>query len=93
MYKNGFIRTLDVLGNICNGSIYFSICDVINLEINLIVSKFIISQNWKQKSAMHILPNISVSKGNQTMKLCQLIQYNMRNIFLEKLCTNVVKKL
>ena len=84
---------LDVLGNIRNGSIYFSICDVINLEINLIVSKFIISQNWKQISAIHILPNIPVSKGNQTMKLCQLIQYNMRNIFLEKLCTNVVEKL
>ena len=31
--------------------------------------------------AIHILPNISRSKGNQTMKLGQL---NMRNIFLEK---------
>ena len=33
--------------------------------------------------AIHILPNIS-SKGNQTMKFGQLIEYNMRNIFLEK---------
>ena len=33
---------------------------------------------------MHILPNISRSKGNQTIKLAQLIEYNVRNIFLEK---------
>ena len=33
---------------------------------------------------MHILPNISISKGNQTMKFGQLIEYNMKNIFLEK---------
>ena len=31
-----------------------------------------------------ILPNISISKNNQTMKLGQLIEYKMRNIFLEK---------
>ena len=33
---------------------------------------------------MHVLPNISRSKSNQTMKFDQLIEYNMRNIFLEK---------
>ena len=33
---------------------------------------------------MHILPNISRSKDNQTMKFGQLIEYNMRNFFLEK---------
>ena len=31
----------------------------------------------------HILPNISRSKESQTIKF-QLIEYNMRNIFLEK---------
>ena len=36
---------------------------------------------------MHILPDISGIKGNQTMKFGQLIEYNMRNIFLEKSCT------
>ena len=36
--------------------------------------------------AIHILPNISESKRNQTMKLGQLIEYNKRNIFLQKLC-------
>ena len=33
---------------------------------------------------IHILPNISRSKGNQTMKFSQLIEYNLRNIFPEK---------
>ena len=33
---------------------------------------------------MHILPNISRSKDNQTMKFGQLIEYKMRNIFLKK---------
>ena len=36
------------------------------------------------KQIIHILPNISKSKGNQTMKFGQLIECNMRNIFLEK---------
>ena len=31
-----------------------------------------------------ILPNISSSKGNQTMKFDQLIAYSMKNIFLER---------
>ena len=36
---------------------------------------------------MHILPNISRRKDNETMKFGQLIEYNMRNIFVEKSCT------
>ena len=43
-----------------------------------------ISQPGKQKIAIHILPNISRSKRNQTMKFGELIEYNMKNIFLEK---------
>ena len=31
-----------------------------------------------------MLPNISRSKGNQKMKFGQLIEYNIRNIFVEK---------
>ena len=31
-----------------------------------------------------MLPNVSRSKGNQTMKFGQFIEYNMGNIFLEK---------
>ena len=37
--------------------------------------------------AIHMLPNISRSKSNQTVKFGQLINYNMRHIFLEKLYT------
>ena len=33
------------------------------------------------------MPNISRSKRNETMKFGQLIEYNMRNIFIEKSCT------
>ena len=33
---------------------------------------------------MHILPNILRSKGNQTIRFGQLIDYDIRNIFLEK---------
>ena len=42
------------------------------------------SQSGLQTIAIHILPNISQSKGNQTMKFGQLIEYNKRNIFLLK---------
>ena len=42
------------------------------------------SQPGKQTIAIHILANISTSKGNQTMKFDQLIEYHMRNVFLEK---------
>ena len=37
--------------------------------------------------AIHILINISRSKTNQAMKFGQLIEYNLRNIFHEKLYT------
>ena len=42
------------------------------------------SQPGQQTIAVHILTKISRSKGNQAMKLGQLTEYNMRNIFLEK---------
>ena len=38
----------------------------------------------KQAISIHILPNISISKGNQTMKFDMLIEHNIRNIFLKK---------
>ena len=44
------------------------------------------SQPGEQTIAIHILPNILRSKGNQIMKLCQLIEYNKRKIFLQTLC-------
>ena len=51
-----------------------------------LTSKFMTSQPGLQTITIHILPNISRSNGNQTSKLGQLIEYNKRNIFLQKLC-------
>ena len=45
------------------------------------------SQPGWQTIVIHILPYISRSKGKQTMKFSQLIDCNMRIIFIEKLCT------
>ena len=41
-------------------------------------------QLGKQIITKHILSNILRSKDNQTIKFGQLIEYNMRNIFLAK---------
>ena len=48
------------------------------------ISNFTTSQLVEQTIVIHILPNILRSKGNQTIKFGQLIECNMRNIFLEK---------
>ena len=36
--------------------------------------------------AIHVLSNNSQSKGNQTVKFGQVMEYNNRNIFLQKSC-------
>ena len=48
------------------------------------ISKFMTSQPGKQAIAIYILPNTWRSTSNETMKLGQLIEYNMRKIFLKK---------
>ena len=48
------------------------------------------SQPGLQTIAIHILPNITQSKGNQTMKFSQLIENNKRNIFLQNYAENEV---
>ena len=42
------------------------------------------SQTAQQIITVHIFSNTSGSKVNQTVKFSQLIEYNMRNIFIEK---------
>ena len=42
------------------------------------------SQSGKQIITMNILANISRNKSNQTIEFGQLIEYNVRNIFLKK---------
>ena len=39
-----------------------------------------------QTIAIHVLPNISQSEGNQTRKFGKLIEYNKSNIFIQELC-------
>ena len=48
------------------------------------------SQPGKQIIAIHLLPNKSRRKGNQTIKIAQLTEYNMRNISFEKSFTKYV---
>ena len=48
-----------------------------------LISKFMTSQQGKETILIHILPNISRNEG-------QLIEYNMRDIFLEKSHTKCV---
>ena len=51
------------------------------------------SQPGLQTIAIHILPNTSQHKGNQTMKFSQLIEHNKRNIFLQSYAENEVGRL
>ena len=46
------------------------------------------SQPGLKTIVIHILPNILRSKDNQTMKLGQLIDYDMSIILIENWCTN-----
>ena len=48
-----------------------------------LISKSMTSRPGYQTIVIHILPNITRSKGNQTMKFGELIEYNTRNIFLK----------
>ena len=43
------------------------------------------SQPGSQTIAIHVMPNISQRKDNQTIKFSQLIEYNKRNILLQNL--------
>ena len=52
-------------------------------KVNL---KFITSKSGQQTIAIHILSNVSQSKGNQTMKLGAFIEYNKINIFRQIQC-------
>ena len=49
-----------------------------------LISNIMTSQSGQQTIVIHILFNISRSKGNHRMKFGQLIECNMRDIFLEK---------
>ena len=50
-------------------------------------------QLGKETIAIHILPNISRSKGNQAMKFGQLIKYSVRKMFFKSHAEIEVRKL
>ena len=59
-----------------------------------LILKFMTSQPISQTIGICILSDVSRTKGNQTTKFGQLIEYNMRTVFLEKSYTkNVTEKL
>ena len=70
-----FIYFNDSSLKMMNNSFYFMLKDIFFLKTQRAGQHII---------AIHILSNISRSKRNKTMKFGQLIEYNMRNIFLEK---------
>ena len=47
------------------------------------------SSTEKQMITIQILTNISRKKSNQTMKIVQLIERNMRDIFLQNSCRKI----
>ena len=51
------------------------------------------SQPGEQTITIHILSNISQSKGNQTMKFDLVIEYNKGNIFFKKHAENETERL
>ena len=58
----------------------------------MLISWLMTLQSGKQTFAIHILPNTLRSKCNQTMKLGQLIEYNIETFFLKNHTQNVVEK-
>ena len=65
--------------------IFILLCWLFGVSKNVrLISKCMMSQPGKRTNAIHILPNLFRSKGNQTMKVGQLIENDTGNMFLEK---------
>ena len=45
-----------------------------------------VSQTRQKIITIHVLPNISRRKGSHTVKFAQLIEYDMKHFFHQKLC-------
>ena len=85
MMKNTFYFTLQALFVIQIIEFFdFLVKQKNGLIRKLTISKFMTSQTGQQIILIPILPNISRNKGDQAMKFGQLIECNMRNIFIEK---------
>ena len=85
MMKNTFYFTLQALFVIQIIEFFdFLVKQKNGLIRKLTISRFMTSQTGQQIILIPILPNISRNKGDQAMKFGQLIECNMRNIFIEK---------
>ena len=49
-------------------------------------------KSGQETVTIHIFSNISRCKGNQAMKFDQVMEYNKRNIFLQKPCNKLAKE-
>ena len=58
-----------------------------------LISKFVTSQSGYPAIAIHILPIISRSKSNQTMKFGQLIGYKKKIFFFKNYAENKAERL
>ena len=58
-----------------------------------LISKFMTSQPDYQTVTLHILLNMSQSKGSQKIKFGQVIEYNKRNIFFKNHAENETRRL
>ena len=56
---------------------WFDKKDKVNFKI------YDVTQTGQQIITIHLLPNVSKSKGTQAIKFCLSIEYKMINIFLE----------
>ena len=79
MIKNTFYFTLKALKifNFCVELLVMLKKDKVNFKIYEFTT-------WEKSSCIHILPNISKNKGNQTVKFGQLVECSVKNIFLKK---------
>ena len=85
MMKNIFylmLKTLFVLGIFTFFSCVFVIQKNSLIRKLMLIAEFMAPQIGQQIITRHILLNISISKDNQAMRFGQLIEYNLRNIFL-----------
>ena len=78
---------------------YYNFClDLLVIQENSfikklrVISKFMTLLTGHEIMTIHILSNISRSIDNQAMQFDQIIEYNVKNIFLQISCKNLGRK-
>ena len=96
MMKNTFYFVLKAVFVLNTFNFYQNFCSCRKTSLIrkiTLISKFMTPQPGQQTITIHILPNISRSKSNPTMKFGNLIEYNKRNVYVQKLCQNMQRRL